>query len=148
MSQDTQAGTQLSGHWGLNEWLLILVPIIVVVLFVAYVRRKGRSLPGDHVFRASRLGRGNHLFPAQVIIEPSSITFCKPQWIGKLEESINMAHIASVRIDTHLLFADVYIETSGGQDPIVCHGHTKGDVVEMKKLIEKFQTEYYKGQKQ
>jgi hypothetical protein len=150
MSQSTQAaaGNQVAGHWGLYEWLLVLVPILVIILVVAYVLRKGRLMTGDHVFRASRLGRGNHLFPAQVIIAPSGITLYKPQWIGKLEESIHMAHIASIKIDTHLLFADVFIETSGGKDPIVCHGHTKGDVVEMKKLIEKFQTEYYKGQRQ
>jgi hypothetical protein len=148
MSQSARAGNQVVVHWSLNEWLLVLAPVVVIILVAAYVLRKGRPLPGDHVFRASRLGRGNHLFPAQVVISPSSITLYRPQWIGKLEESIHMAHIASIKIDTHLLFADVFIETSGGKDPIVCHGHTKGDVVEMKTLVEKFQTEYYKGKLQ
>ena len=145
MSQSVPAGTEASAHWGLSEWLLVLVPIVVLVLFVGFIRRKGRLMAGDHVFRASRFGRGNHLFPAQVSISASSITLYTPQWIGKLEESIHMAHVASIKIDTHLLFADVFIETSGGKDPIVCHGHTKGDAVEMKKLIEQFQTAYYKG---
>jgi hypothetical protein len=31
---------------------------------------------------------------------------------------------------------------------VLCHGHTKGDAVKMKQLIERYQTEYYKaGQK-
>ena len=40
-----------------------------------------------------------------------------------------MAHIASVKIDTGMLLSDVLIETSGGADPIRCHGHRKGDAV-------------------
>jgi hypothetical protein len=118
---------------------------IIVILIIFFVLRKGRRIEGDYVFRASRWGKGNHIFPAQVAITPASITLYKPQWIGKLEESIHMAHVASIKIDTHLMFSDVYIETSGGQDPIVCHGHKKGDAVEMKRLIERFQSEYYKA---
>jgi len=134
-----------SSHWGLNEWLLVLGPIAALVLLAIYVVRKGRPMPGDHVFRASRLSAGNHLFPTQVGIAPSSITLYRPQWIGRLEESIHMAHVASIRIATHLLFADVYIETSGGRDPIVCHGHRKRDVIEMKTLIEGFQSGYFRS---
>ena len=117
----------------------------VFALLVAWIVVKGRRRPGEHVFRASRLSRGNRLLPAQVVISPTSITLYKPQWIGKLEESIHMAHVASIRIDTHLIFSDIFIESSGGQDPIACHGHRKGDAVRMKDLIERFQSEYYKG---
>jgi len=56
-----------------------------------------------------------------------------------------MAHVASIKIDTNIVFSDVFIETTGGQNPIVCHGHTKGDATQMKRLIEKHQTDYYKG---
>jgi hypothetical protein len=79
------------------------------------------------------------------VITPASLTLYKPQWIGKFEESIHMAHIASIKIDTHVLFSDISIETSGGQDPVVSHGHTKGDAVEMKRVIESFQSDYYKA---
>jgi hypothetical protein len=96
------------------------------------------------LFRASRLTSGNHLFPAEVEISPTSITLRHRRWIGKTEESIHLAHVASITIDTHLFFADVTIESSGGQDPIVCHGHTKGDAVEMKRVIEQMQSEYYR----
>jgi hypothetical protein len=131
---------------GISTLYVILgVLLVIVVGIFLYVLRKGRKMEGDYVFRASRMGKGNHLFPAQVMISPSSITLYKPQWIGKLEESIHMAHVASIKIDTHLMFSDVFIETSGGKDPIVCHGHTKGDAVEMKRLIERFQSEYYKA---
>ena len=126
-------------------WWALVVLAIALVAVVLWVRRKGRLMPGDHVFRASRLTRGNHLFPAQVAVAPASVTFYRPQWFGRLEESIHMAHISSVRVDTHVFFADVFIETSGGQDPIRCHGHRKSDVQQIKSLIEKFQSEYYRG---
>ena len=101
-------------------------------------------MAGAHVFRASRLSTGNRIFPAQVVITPTSITHFQPQWIGRLEESIHMAHVASIKIDTNLLFSDVFIETTGGQNPIKCHGHSKRDAIEMKKTIERYQSEYYK----
>ena len=117
----------------------------LVALFVFVVWRKGRPFaPGD-VFGASRLSRGNHLFPTQVLITASSVVQYKPRWIGRQEETIHMAHVASVKIDTGLLLSDVLIETSGGSDPILCHGHYKGDATRMKTLIERYQSEYYRG---
>ena len=126
--------------------LLIVIGIVVVLGLWAWV--KGRRIAGEHVFLASRWTRGNRLFPSQVVISPSSVTLVQPRWIGKEEESIHLAHVASIKINTHALFSDVVIETSGGQDPVVCHGHTKGDAVEMKRLIEQFQTAYYKSNAQ
>jgi hypothetical protein len=114
---------------------------LLLFLFVVYL--KGRPLAGPHVFRASRLSRGNRLLPSQVIITPTSITHYHPQWIGKLEKSIHIAHVASVKIDTNLIFSDVFIETTGGHNPIVCHGHTKGDAVRIKDIVGKYQSEYY-----
>jgi len=115
----------------------------VFVCFVLVIIRKGRRLPGPHVFKASRLSQGNRLLPAQVIVSNDSITLYQPQWIGKIEESIHISHVSSIKIDTNLVFSDVFIETTGGHNPIVCHGHTKGDAVAMKKLIEKLQSERY-----
>jgi len=116
----------------------------LLVLLIVWVAFKTRRVPGEHVFRASRLSRGNRIFPAQVLITPATITLFHPQWIGKLEESIHIAHVASIKIDTNIVFSDVLIETTGGHHPIVCHGHTKGDAVEMKAWIERFQSEYYR----
>jgi hypothetical protein len=66
-----------------------------------------------------------------------------PRWIGRQEETIHMAHVSSVKIDTGILFSNILIETSGGSDPIRCHGHRKGDASAMKQLIERYQTDYY-----
>src|SRR5579862_6474538 len=126
-------------------WTLGAGLAAIAALLVVWIARKGRLHPGPHVFKASRMSRGNRLFPAQVAISPTSLTLYRPQWIGKFEESIHMAHIASIKIDTHMIFADVTIETSGGQDPVVSHGHTKGDAVRMKDVVEKYQSEYYKS---
>jgi hypothetical protein len=130
----------------MNVWLLagIAAAVVVALLVIVWVAIKGRPRPGQHVFRASRLSRGNRLFPAQVILTPTSITHYKPQWVGKLEESIHLAHVASIRIDTNLIFSDVFIESSGGANPIACYGHTRGDAVRMKQLVEEFQTTHYR----
>ena len=115
----------------------------VLALLAAWVILRGRAIPGDHVFRASRWSRGNHLFPTQVAITPSSVAHYTPQWFGRREHSIHMAHVASVEIDTNLFFSNVVIETSGGSEPVRCHGHRKRDAIEMKQLIDTHQSDYY-----
>jgi hypothetical protein len=119
--------------------------VVAVALFVYVVWRKGRPFAPGSVFRASRLSSGNHLFPTQVLISPASVVHYTPQWFGRLEHSIHMAHVASVRIDTNLMFSDVYVETTGGASPIRCHGHKKADAVRIQQLIEQYQTEYFSG---
>ncbi len=117
----------------------------LVILIVWFLWWKGRRFaPGD-VFRASRFTSGNRLFPTQVLITPTSIVQHTPQWIGRREHSIHMAHVASVSIDTGVLFSTVYIETSGGTTPIACEGHHKKDAVRMLELIEGYQTAYYRA---
>ena len=124
-------------------WTVLIGAALATLLWIIW--RKGRPFASGSVFRASRLSSGNHLFPTQVSITPTTVVQYKPRWIGRQEESINMVHVSSVKIDTRLLFSDVFIETSGGSDPIRCHGHRKGDAVQMKSLIERYQTEYYRG---
>jgi len=126
-------------------WWSLAGVAAVAVLAILWIWSKGRPFaPGD-VFRASRLSSGNRLFPTQVLISPTSVVHYTPRWIGKQEETIHMAHVASVKIDTGMLFSNVLIETSGGSEPIVCHGHRKGDAGRMKTLIERYQTDYYRG---
>jgi hypothetical protein len=120
-----------------------LVTFTLVMLFVVW--KKGRPFAAGDVFRASRMSSGNRIFPTQVLISPTSVVHYTPQWVGRLEHSMHMAHVASVRIDTNLMFSDVYIETTGGASPIRCHGHRKSDAVRMKELIEKYQTDYYRA---
>lgn len=123
--------------------LAVLVLVVLVLVPVVVIWQKGRSFAQGDVFRASRLSAGNRLFPTQVLITPQSVVHFTPQWIGRLEHSIHMAHVASVSIDTNLMFSDVYIETTGGTTPIHCKGHSKADALEMKRLIEQYQTSYY-----
>jgi hypothetical protein len=118
--------------------------VVVMLLFIVVVAAKGRRLAGEHVFRASRWSRGNHLFPTQVAITPASVTHYTPEWFGRREQTIHMAHVASVEIDTNLFFSNVIVETSGGSEPVRCHGHRKRDALEMKRLINQFQSAYYR----
>jgi hypothetical protein len=127
-------------------WVLAGALAVVAVLAVI-VAVRSRPMTGEHVFRASRWSRGNHLFPTQVAITPSTIVHYTPRWIGRHEQSIHMAHVASVEIDTNLFFSNVVIESSGGSDPVRCHGHRKRDAIEMKRLITEYQTSYYRDKR-
>jgi len=125
--------------WGLGALAVFLLVVGV------WIWRKGRSFAPGEVFHASRLSSGNHLFPTQVLISPTSVVQYTPRWIGRQEQTIHLAHVSSVNIETGLLFSNVFIETSGGSDPIGCHGHRKGDARRMKSLIERYQTDYYRA---
>ena len=125
-------------------WTVAAAACIAGTLIFVIIR-KGRPFTAGTVFRASRLSSGNHLFPTQVLIAPTSVVHFTPQWFGRLEHSIHMAHVASVRIVTNVAFSDVYVETTGGASPIRCHGHKKADAVRMQQLIEQYQTAYFGG---
>jgi|SRR5687768_990028 hypothetical protein len=124
-------------------WWIAAALLIVGALLVLFFWQKGRRLPGDHVFRASRLSRGNWLYPTQVVVGPSSVLHYQPEIVGGREQTIHIAHISSVLIDRNLFFSDVLIETSGGHNPVRCHGHRKRDAVAIKEIIERYQTSYY-----
>jgi hypothetical protein len=137
----------------MTDWKPILLwlaggAVVLLALLGVWVAMRGRRIAGDHVFQASRWSRGNHLFPTQVSIAPSSVMQYTAQWFGKREHSIHMAHVSSVEIDTNLFFSNLVIETSGGSDPVRCHGHRKRDAIEMKRLINQYQSEYYGASRQ
>jgi hypothetical protein len=125
-------------------WWTVAGAAIALALLGLWILRKNRLFTAGDVFRASRLSRGNRLFPTQVLITPSTVVHFTPRWVGKQEESIHITHIASVKIHTHLLFSNVLIETTGGANPIHCYGHPKRDAVIMKSLIERYQNDYYR----
>jgi hypothetical protein len=130
-----------------SPWFIASIAAVAILVVLAIVVwRKGRPFAAGHVFRASRLSSGNHLFPTQVQITPTAIVHHTPHWFGRSEQSIHVAHVASVRVDTGVIFSDVYIETSGGASPVKCHGHRKRDALEMQRLIEQFQSNYYRQQ--
>ena len=124
-------------------WWILMAAVLVALILALFFWLKGRPLPGEHVFRASRFSRGNLFFPTQVVVTPGSVLHYKPEVFGGREQSIHVAHISSVLIDRNLFFSDVMIETSGGHNPVRCHGHRKRDAVAIKALVERFQTDYY-----
>jgi hypothetical protein len=135
----TDPGTALSGD---VLWLVAGALAVVVGVLVLFLWYKGRPLPGEHVFRASRFSRGNLWFPTQVSVTPMAVIHYTPELFGGREHSMHISHVASVLIDRNLFFSDVLIESSGGASPVRCHGHRKADAVEMKRLIEHYQTDH------
>jgi hypothetical protein len=92
-----------------------------------------------YVFTASRWTAGNHLFPLRIEVTPERVSRVKPHLIGSEEESIPISQVASVSIRTGLIWATVRIDSTGGTDPIVSHGHRKRDARRIRDLIEGFQ---------
>lgn len=90
-------------------------------------------------FSASRLTRGNRIFPTRIEVSPDRVARIKPRLVGSTEESIAISNVASVQISTGLLFSDIRIDSTGGSNPIESHGHTKGDARRIRELIEQFQ---------
>ena len=128
------------GLWIPAAGVLAAIVVALVLLFWW----KGQPFADGQVFRASRWSRGNRLFPTQVLITPTSVVHYTPELFGRKEHSIHIVHVASVSIDTNLLFSDVVIETTGGASPVVCHGHRKADAIRMKQLVEQHQTQIYR----
>lgn len=137
-----EPGTAASGD---AVWLALAVLALLAIAVVLFFWHKGRRIQGRHVFRASRLSRGNLWFPTQVSVTPTAIVHYTPELFGGREHSMHISHVASVLIDRNLFFSDVLIESSGGTSPVRCHGHRKRDAVEMKRLIETYQSDYYRG---
>ena len=92
-----------------------------------------------HVFTASRWTRGNRIFPTRIEVGPDHVVRVRRKLFGRTEESIAISKVASVQITTALIWSDIRIDSSGGTDPIVSHGHSKGDAVRIRELIEQFQ---------
>ncbi len=92
-------------------------------------------------FIASRWTRGNRLFPAVILITPTTVTRVKSRVFGRDENSVNITHIASVKISSGIFWADVRIESSGGSDPVFSNGHWKKDAQRIRELVEQYQRE-------
>jgi hypothetical protein len=97
-------------------------------------------MPTDpQVFTASRWTSGNLLFPVRIEITQDRVARIKPRFFGSNEESIAISKVASVNIQTGMLWADIRIDSSGGSNPIESHGHYKEDAQAIRALIERFQ---------
>jgi hypothetical protein len=97
---------------------------------------RNRSFTNDiPVFRASRWTKGNRMWPTQVAVFPNRVVRWTPRLFGHFEETIATEQVASVSVDAGLVFGDVIIETTGGSQPIRCHGHRRRDAEEIRRRI-------------
>lgn len=121
----------------LSQWPVILAFSVIGAAGFWLTLRDSQPFMDGTVYTAIRLSKGNLLFPTQVVIEPARVIRHQARIIGYEEESIAIQQIASVRITTGPLWSDVIIESTGGQNQIVCHGHTNRDAIAIKTEIER-----------
>jgi hypothetical protein len=93
----------------------------------------------SEIFQASRLTRGNCLFPTIIEVTDKAVTRRKRSWFSRDEISISISKVASVHIQTGIIWADILIESSGGSDPLASHGHRKADARRIRELVESAQ---------
>ncbi len=91
------------------------------------------------IFQASRLTRGNFLFPTIIEVTDTAVTRRKRRFFGRDEITFSLSKVASVHIKTGFIWSDILIESSGGTDPLASHGHSKGDAQRIKQLIQGYQ---------
>lgn len=91
------------------------------------------------IFKASRWTKGNVLFPTIIEVTDRAVVRRKRNWFHLDEMSMSIYKVASVHINTGIIWAEILIESSGGTDPIRSHGHTKSDAQRIKELIETYQ---------
>jgi hypothetical protein len=123
--------------------ITLAVAGLVGLALLAWAVNLGRNRPFTKdvpVFRASRWTKGNRVWPTQVAVFPSRVVRYTPRLFGHFEETIGIDQVASVSIDSSLIFGDVIIETTGGSQPIRCHGHRKGDAEEIRRRITEAQS--------
>jgi len=86
-------------------------------------------------YTSSRLTKNNILFPDQVSIADDGIHFLKRKLLGSSEEVISYNQIASIKITSGVLFANIWIETAGGSQTVFINGLSKNEAQEIKEAI-------------
>ena len=86
-------------------------------------------------FTACRVsGDGNAVFPDKIIIDDEYVIYRKSRVIGRKDIKIRHEAVGCVTLNKHLLFADIIIETRGGQ-VITAHCFTRSDAEQISELI-------------
>ena len=87
-------------------------------------------------FTASRVsGDGNAVFPDKLIITDEFVIYRKSRVIGYKETKIRLSAVGSVSVQQHLLFADIIIESKGG-NMIEARGFSRSDARKIANLLE------------
>src|SRR5260370_302496 len=94
---------------------------------------------GGEAFIASRWTRGNLFFPTPIVVSPLHVSRVKPPLLRQTGESIAISPVASVQIQTRMIWSRISIDSTGGTDPITSHGHRKRDALRIRELIETYQ---------
>ncbi len=74
------------------------------------------------------------LFPDKLEIDDEKVTFYKAKLIGHESTVIQRSAIGSVSLNVGLFFADIIIETKGGQRT-VANGFTRSDAKRIQQLL-------------
>jgi len=121
----------------MDPFIVGIAAIVGLLLLVWVVNlARNRSFTKDvPVFRGSRWTQGNRVWPTQVAVFPNRVVRYTPRLFGHFEETIGIEQVASVSVNAGILFGDVIIETTGGSQPIRCHGHRKRDAEEIRRRI-------------
>jgi hypothetical protein len=111
----------------LGRWTVgILAAAIVLCAAVLWLYNRNFTSEKP-VVRASRFTSGNTVFPVQVAVFADRVSSYNPRFLGHTENSITLRQIASVKVKSGPIFADVVIDTTGGSPPVVIHGLWKKD---------------------
>lgn len=94
----------------------------------------------NETFVASRWTKGNLLFPTRIVVSPEHVLREKPRLFGRTQESIAIPAVASVQISVGMFWSDIRIDSAGGTNPILSHGHRKRDAERIRDLIEQLQS--------
>ncbi len=120
--------------------LILMVGPLAAGLFAYYrIATDDLAAPGvGHRFTAIRWTPENVFWPTREAVCPRHNVCHKPRRAGKEEESIAVAQVASIKINTSAPWSDGLIESPGGAQPIVCRGHSDGDAKAIKALIRQY----------
>ena len=87
-------------------------------------------------FTASRVsGDRNAVFPDKLIITDEYVIYRKARVSGYKETKIRLSAVGSVSVQQHLLFADIIIESKGG-NMIEARGFSRSDARKIANLLE------------
>lgn len=85
-------------------------------------------------FKASRITKGNFFFPDKLEIDDEKVTFYKRKFIGHDTTVIQRGGIGSVSINAGMFFADIIVETRGGQ-VTVANGFSRSNAQEIQQIL-------------
>ncbi len=87
----------------------------------------------DKIYTASRMSKGNFLFPASVIIGNREVTLKFPGFFSGKTRAIVYQQIEGVNIDTPMIGYSTITFVVGGEE-LIGHGFTKTEAEEMNQI--------------